>query len=102
MAARLGGTCGIPWERERVYVAVNATTDASGSVRPYEILWGDGRRFAIDSCLMQQSWGRWESGNVVLAWDVDLGHGVMRRLFWERGRFFVRRADSNGEPDDAR
>lgn len=21
---------------------------------------------------------------------------------WERGRFFVRRADANGEPDDAR
>lgn len=98
MAARLGGTCGIPRECERVYVEVASTTDAAGSVRPYEIRWGDGRRFAVSSCLTQQSWGRWESGNLVMCWDVEVGHGLWRRLFWERGRFFVRRRDGNGEP----
>lgn len=99
MAARLGGTCGIPWERDRVYVEVSAVVDAAGCVRPREIRWGDGRRFPVTSCLSGQSWGRWEAGNLVAVWDVELGRGSWRRLFWERGRFFVRRRDANGEPN---
>lgn len=93
----LAGTCGIPTEQHRVYVGVECVVGASGDVRPYAIAWPDGRRFAARSCSGAEEWGRWERGNVVRMWRVELAYNVWRELYWERGRFFVRRVDRNGE-----
>lgn len=94
---RLAGRCGIPYESERVYVQVECTVGPMGDVRPYYIDWAPGRRYEVTSCSEAAEWGRWEAGNVVRRWHVEIGRGAWRELWWERGRFFVRRRDVNGE-----
>ena len=78
---------------------VTAETDYDGGMRPIEITWVDGRRFPIVSCRTPDSHGRWESGNLVLHWEVELMGHARRQLYWERGRWFVsvRYIDRNGE-----
>lgn len=88
---RLGGRCGIPDYDARVYVSVTSTTHPDGHVMPLEIDWPDGRRFPIAASGMPQSFGRWEDGNLVIRWEVELVHRARRELFWERGRWFVPR-----------
>lgn len=92
--ARLGGTNGIPWERERVYVQVHCVVDALGNVLPKRIDWDGQRSFQVLSCRALMEWGRWEAGNVVRCWEVEVARGVWRPLWWERGRFFVRQKRS--------
>lgn len=94
---RLVGRCGIPYDGERVYVQVECTVGPMGDVRPYFIDWAPGRRYEVTSCSEATEWGRWEAGNVVRRWHIEIGRGVWRELWWERGRFFVRRRDVNGE-----
>lgn len=94
---RLGGTCGIPRYDRRVYVKVACAVDSAGVVQPTEIDWDGTRRFPVLSRGAQQEWGRWENGSVVRGWRVEVAAGVWRTLWWERGRFFVERRDTNGE-----
>lgn len=95
----LGGSCGIPRRTERVYVRVLSETDYDGSLRPVVIVWVDGRRFPVVSCRTPEAFGRWESGNLVLHWVVELRGRARRDLYWERGQWFVhaRCRSRNGE-----
>lgn len=90
--ATLGGTCGIPGYDHRVYVSVSCDVDAEGQLSPRVIHWDGGRDFVIESCVSMWSRGRWEAGNLVLHWKVELKcrGRPQRDLWWERGRFFVR------------
>lgn len=99
VSRRLGGTCGVPGYDERVYVRVASVAESDGHMRPTEITWIDDRRFPIMSSQLKSSIGRWEHGSVVLTWEVELVHRARRRLYWERGRWFVRRrfGEANGE-----
>lgn len=96
----LGGRFGVPDYESRIYVGVDALTLAEGSVLPRAIHWPDGRGFEIAACGTPGEAGRWELGNLVMWWDVELAGGARRRIFWERGRWFVPRpqaVDRNGE-----
>ncbi len=99
MARRLGGTNGVPDYDERTYVQVSSVTLADGRVLPLEIAWADGRRFAVVASTLRRTVGRWETGTLIRCWDVELGRHAHREVFWERGRWFVRRrvVDRNGE-----
>ncbi|MDO4428573.1 MAG: hypothetical protein Q4B91_03580 [Atopobiaceae bacterium] len=76
-----------------------AETDFDGGMRPVEITWVDGRRFPVVSCCTPRSYGRWDYGNLVLRWEVELVGHAWRSLYWERGQWFVhaRHRDRNGE-----
>lgn len=99
MARRLGGTCGVPGYDGRVYVRVHSVTEPDGHVMPLEITWVDGRRYPVQASTLKRVIGRWESGNVIMAWEVELFGHARRMLYWERGQWFVPRryCDKNGE-----
>ena len=99
MPRLLGGTNGIPGYDERTYVRVTAVTEADGHMRPTEIHWGDGRVFPVVASTLTRQVGRWDLGTVIMVWDVELRLRARRQLFWERGRWFVARRDTdrNGE-----
>lgn len=99
MGRRLGGTNGIPDYHDRTYVCVLSSTERDGHVMPLEITWVDGRRYPIQAYTLERVVGRWDYGNVVMAWEVELVHHARRMLYWEGGRWFVPRryCDRNGE-----
>lgn len=88
----LAGRCGIPCERERVYVDVDTVVDGGlvvpESVRPVEIHWPDGRSWAIESVFDRREFGHPAFGNLCVRWGVCIARR-RRELFWERGRYFV-------------
>lgn len=99
MPKLLGGTSGVPGYDARTYVCVRSVTEADGHARPLEITWSDGRRYPIVASTLTRVLGRWEYGTVIMCWDIELRLRARRRLFWERGRWFVptHSLDRNGE-----
>lgn len=95
-AQTLAGTNGIPLSDQRVYLRVIAETDESGYMRPTEIVWPDGRRFSVASTTLVRTLGRWERGNLTYAYELVFkrrnGTEVRRDVWWERGRWFCRKA----------
>lgn len=99
MPRLLGGTNGIPGYDGRTYVRVTSVTEADGHTRPLAIHWSDGRDFPVVASTLVRQVGRWDLGTVIMVWDVELRLRARRQLFWERGRWFVARRDTdrNGE-----
>lgn len=88
----LAGRCGIPLERDRVYVRVDTELDggalAPATARPVRIRWPDGRSWGIDSIYDRREFGRDVFGNLCVRWAVCIRR-QRRELYWERGDFFV-------------
>lgn len=88
----LSGTCGIPFEGERVYVEVecrlrglNDDVDV-----PKRLIWPDGRSMPIRSTARHVTHGRAVFGNLVERFDVFMGHSDEVRTLWRQdGRWFV-------------
>ena len=89
----LAGTNGIPAPSSRTYLHVVAEVTEAGKERPLEIIWPDGRRFRVTSSRELRSFGRWEFGTLVVAYEVTLkrrcGSDARRTVWWERGRWFT-------------
>jgi hypothetical protein len=98
---RLGGTCGIPAYDDRTYLCVTSVTEIDGHVRPLSIHWANGRDYPVVACCLERTFGRWDTGNFVICWDVELLSHSHRTLWWEGSRWFVQRRHEtrNGEPD---
>ena len=79
----LAGRCGIPLERDRVYVEV-----ATATVRPVRIHWPDGRSWKIESVYDRREFGRETFGNLCVRWAVCVDRR-RRELFWEHGDWVV-------------
>ncbi len=94
--ASLAGTNGIPLPDQRVYLRVIAETDEEGYMRPTQIVWPDGRRFDVSSTTLVRTLGRWERGTYTLAYELVFkrknGQEARRNVWWERGRWFCKRA----------
>ena len=90
--ASLAGRCGIPLERDRVYVGVDTALDGGAlepaAVRPVRIRWPDGRSWEIQSIYDRREFGRAAFGNLCVRWAVCVARR-RRELFWEPGDFFV-------------
>lgn len=90
--ASLAGRCGIPLERDRVYVGVDTALDGGAlepaAVRPVRIRWPDGRSWEIRSIYDRREFGRAAFGNLCVRWAVCVARR-RRELFWEHGDFFV-------------
>ncbi len=100
----LAGTNGIPAPSSRTYLHVVAEVTEAGKERPLEIIWPDGRRFRVTSSRELRSFGRWEFGTLVVAYEVTLkrrcGSDARRTVWWERGRWFTQaRPRSAGAPN---
>ncbi|MFQ6860028.1 MAG: hypothetical protein ACLRO5_08340 [Collinsella sp.] len=88
----LSGTCGIPRESDRVYVAVecpprglNDDVDV-----PKRLIWPDGRSWPIKSTARHVEHGRTVFGNLVERFDVFMGHtGELKTIWRQDGRWFV-------------
>lgn len=90
----LAGTNGIPLPSERAYVRVRTDVDEAGNLVIREIIWimGETRRIPVTTCVERRRVGRADWGNLVRSWDVTIGRFKQRRVvYWERGRWFVRR-----------
>lgn len=95
-ARSLAGTNGVPGPSERVYLRVVSETDELGEERPLAVLWPDGRRFEVASSTVSRELGRWELGTRVVCHEVTIRRrsrpDARRVIWWERGRWFARRA----------
>ena len=69
----------------RIYVTVNSTFDATGTVTPRAIVWADGRRFKIDSIRDFRPASAIEGGRKGDCYTVMI-HGEEKRLYFERTR----------------
>lgn len=98
----LAGTNGIPAESDRVYVVVDADgldlyawhkdvrkVDFS-RVRPRRVHWPDGRYWDVEGVFSKREFGRAAFGNLCVRFDVGIKRRS-RQLFWEDGKWFVRR-----------
>lgn len=92
--ASLAGRCGIPTERERIYVQVDMAGESISPVEhsehPVRLWWPDGRSWNIESVYSVRSFGRAEFGNLCLRWTVCILR-TPRVIWWEQGRWFVSR-----------
>lgn len=89
----LAGTCGIPREPERIYIRVDTIADDSpttGPADPQYIHWADGRCWKTESIYCRQEFGRMIFGNLCVRYDICIAR-QRRTLWWENGRWFVRR-----------
>lgn len=96
MSRSLAGTNGIPVEGDRTYLRVVCEIDETGGCRPLEVVWVDGRRFEVGSATLLHSYGRWDLGNYVAAYEITIkrrSRSNARRVIWrECGRWFTRKA----------
>lgn len=74
--------------REKRYVTVISVSDANGVVTPREIIWDDGRRFAVDRVLDCRQAASLRAGGCGLRYTVRVG-GEARYLYYEDPRWFV-------------
>lgn len=88
---RLGGTCGIPAYDDRIYLCVESVTASDGRFRPTRIRWDRGHVYPVVVATLAGTYGRRERGNLVFCWDVELPRKAHRELWWETGRWFVKR-----------
>ena len=90
--ASLAGRCGIPVERERIYVRVDMAEESLSPTdrgqHPVRLWWPDGRSWHIESVYGVRRFGRAEFGNLCVRWTVCICRQP-RDLWWERGRWFV-------------
>lgn len=97
MSRSLAGTNGIPVEGERTYLRVVCEIDETGGCRPLEVIWADGRRFKVGSATLLRSYGRWNLGNYVAAYEITIKRhsrsNARRVIWWERGRWFTRKTE---------
>lgn len=96
----LTGRCGMPTERERVYVQVDIVREGGAlapvAARPVRIYWPDGRSWSIDSIYDRREFGREIFGNLCVRWAVCIARR-RRELLWEHGEFFVARCSGLAE-----
>lgn len=88
----LAGTCGIPRERERVYVKVldKAGSDVglrSGQV-PKKIVVPGSAPWDVDAVSREREFGRELFGNLCVRFAVTV-RGMRKTLWWEHGDWFV-------------
>lgn len=91
--ASLAGRCGIPSERERVYVHVDLAQESLSPTdrgfRPARIVWPDGRYWHIESIYSKRTYGRSFLGNLCIRWTVCIRHR-QKEIWWEHGDWFVK------------
>lgn len=88
----LAGTCGIPLERDRVYIEVECAPRGlyERADVPLRLIWPDGRSFPIRSTARHVEHGRAAFGNLVERFDVFIGKSEKVRTVWRQdGRWFV-------------
>lgn len=88
----LAGTCGIPLERDRVYIHVDcAARGANDDIDvPRRIIWPDGRAWPIRSTARHTTYGRAIFGNLVERFDIFMGQaGDIKTLWRQDGSWFV-------------
>lgn len=86
------GTCGIPRERDRVYVGVECPPKGlNGDVDvPKRLIWPDGRSWPIRSTARRVTHGRAVFGNLVERFDVFMAQtGELKTIWRQDGRWFV-------------
>lgn len=90
--ASLAGRCGIPTERERIYIRVDMAAGSPGpgdhDAHPVRLHWPDGRWWNIESVYSVRSFGRAEFGNLCVKWTVCIRR-TPKVIWWEQGRWFV-------------
>lgn len=96
MAESLAGRCGIPLEKDRVYINIELeylpmSIDGGGSYAPRRMVFPSGRTRQIDSVLSRRTYGRKHLGNFVACWVLSC-RGRQVTVWRERGRYFIRAA----------
>lgn len=88
----LAGTCGIPVERDRIYVQVDMEEESLSPTErgehPVRIHWPDGRSWHIESVYAMRTFGREIFDNLCVRWTVCICHEP-KDLWWEGGKWFV-------------
>lgn len=74
--------------RKKKYVQVVAEFDTEGRIKPLEIVWDDGRRFAIDRVVDRRRAASLKVGGQGIRYIVEVG-GRRTFLYYEEPAWFV-------------
>lgn len=74
--------------RKKTYVEVIADFDTEGRITPLEIVWDDGRHFAVDRVVDRRRAASMKVGGQGIRYLVEVG-GRRRALYYEEPAWFV-------------
>ena len=89
---------GIAGRRKR-YVEVVAAHLEDGTVLPQEVVWADGRRYAVDAVMDARMAASMRVGGTGVRYLVRVGHHETY-LWYENPRWFVEEIVPERAPDD--